>query len=258
MSRDLITLIIEDHIATVTLNRPPVNALNRALREELADTFSELAGLPDVRVVILTGSARAFSAGVDIHELAAAPPREAIPRNQRFQEILDQVAAARPPVIAAINGYALGGGLELALACDLRVAAADAWLGQPEIILGGVPGGGGPQRLARLIGTSKAKLLILTGDRIPAAEAYRIGLIDEVAPAGQAVERAAELARRIASRPPLSVFAAKQAINLGIQLPLEAALALDLRFVGEVAGTEDRQEGLRAFLEKRAPRITGQ
>lgn len=257
MSRAFISLIIADHIATVTLDRPPVNAFNLALREELAEVFSEIEIRPEVRVAILIGSTRAFSAGVDIHELAAAPPSDAIPRNRRFQEILGQIARCRAPVIAAINGYALGGGLELALACDLRVAAEDARLGQPEIVLGGIPGGGGPQRLARLVGVARAKKLILTGDPISASEGYRIGLIDELAPAGRAIEPARELAQRIAIRPPRAVSAAKQAIDLGAQLPLDAGLALDLRFVGEVAGTEDRQEGLRAFLEKRPPRVVG-
>lgn len=257
MAWQFLHLGMNDHIAVITMNRPPVNALGFELRDELERAFDELALQEDVWVVILRGTEKLFSVGVDIKQLAAAPASDAIPRNRRYQEVFNKIERFRTPVIAAINGYALGGGLELAMSCDIRVAAEDALVGLPEVILGGVPGIGGPQRLARLVGIGKAKHMIFTGDKITAAEAHRIGLIDEMAPSGKSFETAEAIARTIASRPPLSVQAAKKALNIGKDLPLDTALELDLRFVGEVAGTVDRVEGLRAFLEKREPVVTG-
>lgn len=257
MSREYIRLEIEGHIATVSMNRPPVNALNSQVRDELESVFLDLDDNGDVWVVILAGTERLFSVGVDIKQLAVAPASDAIPRNKRFQEVYSRIEHFRAPVIAAIDGYALGGGLELAMCCDIRVAAENAELGLPEVILGGVPGIGGPQRLARLVGIGKAKQLIFSGEKILASEGYRIGLVDEVSAPGETLQTAKELAKKIASRPPLSVRAAKQALNLGRDLPLERALEVDLHFVGEVAGTVDRMEGLKAFLEKRPPIVTG-
>lgn len=257
VSQQFVQVTTDGHVATVTLNRPPVNAISCRLRDELGAVFAQLDADKEVYVIVLTGGERMFSAGVDVRELAAAPPSDAVPRNERYQQVFLSIEQARAPVIAAINGYALGGGCELAMACDIRVAAEDAFLGLPEINLGGVPGIGGPQRLARLVGLGKAKQLVFTGDRIDAVEAHRIGLVDELAPPGQAIPAARALAERIAQKPPLSVQAAKQALNLGRDLPLERAMALDLRFVGQVAATEDRAESLRAFLEKRSPRLIG-
>ncbi len=254
---EYIQLEISEHIATISINRPPVNALNSQVRDELEAVFQGLDQQDDVWVVILSGTERLFSVGVDIKQLAFAPPSDAIPRNKRFQEVYSKIEQFRAPVIAAIDGFALGGGLELAMSCDIRIAAENAEVGLPEVILGGVPGIGGPQRLARLVGIGKAKQLIFSGNRISAREAYRIGLIDEIASPGNTLNVAKALARQIANRPPLSVRAAKQALNLGRDLPLERALEIDLRFVGEVAGTDDRLEGLQAFLEKRSPRVSG-
>lgn len=251
------TLEIEDYVALVSLDRPPVNALSESVMRELSATFDSLNSASDVRVVVLTGGARTFSAGVDIRELHKATAGDAIPRNARYQAIYNRIDVFRLPVIAAINGYALGGGCELAMACDIRVAATDAYFALPEIKLGGLPGIGGMQRLQRLVGEGKAKQIVLTGERVEAAEAHRLGLVDELAPAGSAIDRALELARLIASRPPLSVQSGKRAITLGRDTSLEAAQRIDLASVGEVAGTEDRAESLLAFLEKRTPHLVG-
>ncbi|TAM74396.1 enoyl-CoA hydratase/isomerase family protein [bacterium] len=253
----LVTIERTGHIATVTLDRPRVNAINRAMRDALERAFLELELDFDVYAIVLTGGPHLFSAGVDIHELTAAPPSDAVPRNRRFQTVYGLVEASRAPVIAAINGYALGGGCELAMACDIRIAAADASFGLPEINLGGVPGIGGPQRLARLVGESKAKQMVLTGQRIDGHEAHRLGLADELAPANGAIEAALRMAETIASKPPLSVQAAKRTIAIGRDLPLERAQNIDLIFVDQVAGTTDRAESLRAFVEKRSPHIEG-
>jgi enoyl-CoA hydratase len=248
---------VEDFVAHVTLNRAPVNAISHEVVRELAATFEQLQARVDVRAVVLSGGKRSFSAGVDIRELHSAPPTDAIPRNAWFQRVFLGIEQCRIPVVAAVEGYALGGGCELMMACDIRVTAEDAFLALPEINLGGLPGIGGMQRLQRLVGMGKAKQMVLTGDRISAQEAHRIGLVDELAASGGAFSVAHGLARRIASRPPLSVEAGKRAINLGAGLPLERAQEIDLRFCGEIASTEDRAESLRAFLEKRSANLVG-
>lgn len=254
---EFFTTKVDGHVAIVTLDRSPVNAISSAVMGELSRTFEELQSQDDIRSVVLTGGERVFSAGVDIKELRAAPPAAAVPRNAYFQSVYLAIERGRLPVVAAVNGYALGGGCELMMACDIRVAAQDAFFAVPEINLGGLPGIGGMQRLLRLVGSGKAKQMVLTGDRIDATEAHRIGLVDELAADGGAEEVALKLARRIAERPPLSAQAGKQALNLGADLPFERAQEMDLRFVGAVAGTEDRAESLRAFLEKRPPSLVG-
>lgn len=201
-------------VALVTIERPPVNAINEQVREELAAVFSEIDEDRAVRCVVLTGGPRIFSAGVDIRGLQAAAPADAVPRNRRYQEVFLDIARARPPVLAAINGYALGGGLELAMACDLRVAASDAFLALPEINLGGVPGAAGPQRLARLAGRGRALRMVTSGDRISAQEACRIGLVQELTEPGEAIVRALGIAHAIAGKPPRAVEGCKAAINL--------------------------------------------
>ena len=252
-----VTVSVDEFLAVVTLDRPPVNALDDATMEEFRELFTGLHNRADIRAVVITGGPRIFSAGVDIRGLHAESPTNTVPRNARYQEIFQLIDDCKVPVVAALNGYALGGGGELAMACDIRVASEGTVFGLPEITLGGLPGIGGMQRLQRLVGAGKAKQLVLTGDRIEAAEAHRIGLIDEMAPEGTAIEVASELARRICSRPPLSVQAGKRALNLGRDLPLEAALEIDLRYCGEVSGTADRAESVLAFLEKREPKLLG-
>ncbi|TAN34699.1 enoyl-CoA hydratase/isomerase family protein [bacterium] len=221
-----------ERLAVVTVDRPPVNAIHNQIRDELGRVFAEIDGALDIHAVVLTGGPRIFSAGVDIRGLRAAAPSDAVPRNTRYQAIFLSIARVRAPVIAAVNGYALGGGLELAMACDLRVAASDAFFALPEINLGGVPGAAGPQRLARLVGRGMATRMVVSGERVDAEEAYRIGLVDELAAPGEAIARAVELARRIAGHPPRAVQACKAAISLGDELPLERAQAIDRHLLG--------------------------
>jgi enoyl-CoA hydratase len=242
------------------MNRPDVhNAMNEAMRRELTDAFNAFAASDDVRVVVVTGAGeRAFSAGADIREFveAHAPTRfRAGRRRLDFRQAMDQCPQ---PIIAAIRGFALGGGLELALACDIRVAGDDAQLGLTEVNLAIIPGGGGTQRLPRLIGRGKALELILTGARIPAAEALRLGLVERVVPAAEALPNALALARTMADKAPVALRYAKEAVVKGLELPLADGLRLEGDLSVLLRTTDDRLEGARAFLEKRKPRWTGQ
>jgi len=250
---------VDDGVAVVTLNRPDVlNAMNDVMRRELTRCFEDLVTDEQIRVVIVTGAGdRAFSAGADVREFVEplVPVRFREQRRRlEFRQVMDRCPQ---PLIAAINGYALGGGLELALACDIRVAAADARLGLTETALGIIPGGGGTQRLPRLVGRGKALELILTGARIDAAEALRIGLVERVVPAGEALAAATGLARGLAARAPLALRYAKEAVVKGLELPLADGLRLENDLSTLLRTTEDRVEGARAFLEKRPPRWTG-
>jgi enoyl-CoA hydratase/carnithine racemase len=254
-----ITYAVADRVATVTLNRPDVhNAMNEAMRRDLTRCFDAIALDEDVRVVVVTGAGeRAFSAGADIREFVEplVPVRF---REQRrrldFRQAMDR---CWQPIIAAVNGFALGGGLELALACDIRIAAAGATLGLTEVNLAIIPGGGGTQRLPRLIGRGKALELILTGARIPADEALRIGLVERVVPGGEALKAATELARSMAAKAPVALRYAKEAVVKGLELPLADGLRLEGDLSTLLRTTEDRLEGAKAFLEKRSPRWTG-
>jgi enoyl-CoA hydratase/carnithine racemase len=250
---------IADGVATVTLNRPDVlNAMNQALREELTQAFTTLAADEAVRVIVVTGAGeRAFSVGADIREFVA-PQTPVRYREQRrrvdFRQVMDRCPQ---PIIAAIRGYALGGGLELALACDIRVAGDDSQLGLTEINLAIIPGGGGTQRLPRVLGRGKALELILTGQRIDAAEALRLGLVERVVPAAEVRAQAAMLARQLADKAPVALRFAKEAVVKGLELPLAEGLRLEHDLSALLRTTEDRLEGARAFLEKRRPRWTG-
>jgi enoyl-CoA hydratase len=250
---------VSEHVATVTLNRPDVhNAMNEAMRRELTRCFEAVALDEDVKVVVVTGAGdKAFSAGADIREFVE--PLVPVRFREQRRRVDFRLAMDRcwQPIIAAINGYALGGGLEMALACDIRVAAANATLGLTEINLAIIPGGGGTQRLPRLVGRGKALEMILTGGRIPADEALRIGLVERVVPAGEALKAAAELARSIAAKAPVALRYAKEAIVKGLELPLADGLRLEGDLSTLLRTTEDRVEGAKAFLEKRAPRWTG-
>jgi enoyl-CoA hydratase/carnithine racemase len=254
-----ITYAVADHVATVTLNRPDVhNAMNEAMRRDLTRCFDAIAVDEDVKVVVVTGAGeRAFSAGADIREFVEplVPVRF---REQRrrldFRQAMDR---CWQPIIAAVNGFALGGGLELALACDIRIAAAGATLGLTDVNLAIIPGGGGTQRLPRLIGRGKALELILTGARIPADEALRIGLVERVVPGGEALKAATELARSMAAKAPVALRYAKEAVVKGLELPLADGLRLEGDLSTLLRTTEDRLEGAKAFLEKRSPRWTG-
>ena len=245
---------IEERVALLTVNRPERrNALNATVRAELADALAALRDEREVRVVVLTGAGdRAFVAGADIAEFAERTPLE---QRQAMlpPRIFELVAEFPKPVIAMINGFALGGGCELALACDLRIAAASARLGQPEIRLGLIPGGGGTQRLPRLVGAGRALRLILTGEVIDATEALRLGLVDEVVPDDALRERTLELARAIAEQSPVAVRLAKEAVRAALELPLAAGLAHERELFVTAFGSEDKAEGVAAFLEKRSP-----
>jgi enoyl-CoA hydratase/carnithine racemase len=256
---ETILYAVEEHVATITLNRPDVhNAQNDTLRRELHQVFSALTTDDDVTVIVITGAGeRAFSAGADIREFVEpASPTQLRERRKRieYRSVMDRCSQ---PIIAAINGFALGGGLELALACDIRIAAENATLGLTEINLAIIPGGGGTQRLPRLIGRGKALEMILTGARIPASEALELGIVERVVPAGEALEAAAELARTIAAKAPIALRYAKEAVVKGLGMSLEDGLRLEGDLSTLLRTTEDRVEGAKAFLEKRKPRWTG-
>jgi len=247
-------------VATITLNRPNVlNALNRTMLDELAAAFTELDGDDALRAVILTGAgAKAFAAGADIGELNALPNAHAgEAQARRGQALTRAIERVRIPVIAAVNGFALGGGCELAMACDVRVASENAKFGQPEVNLGILPGYGGTQRMTRLIGEGMAMYLCLTGEMIDAQEALRTGLVQKVVPLDGLLAEARRIAALIASKAPLAVAATKRAIVDGASLGLDDALALEPLLFGQAVTTDDFAEGSRAFLDKRKAQFTG-
>lgn len=249
---------IEDRVALVTIDRPPVNALNGKAMAELTETFEALAQNPEVKVIVLTGEGKnhTFIAGADLKEMASIKsPKEAEELAKKGQAVLNRIEKMKKPVIAAINSVCIGGGNELAMACHFRIASDRARLGQPEISLGIIPGFGGTQRLTRLVGASKARELILTGDMITAQEAFRIGLVDRVVPDGELLRQALGLAKKIASKGALAVAYAQEAIAEGLAGSLEQGLGLEAKLFGKVAETEDMKEGVRAFLEKRQPKF---
>ncbi|MBI4400655.1 MAG: enoyl-CoA hydratase/isomerase family protein [Nitrospirae bacterium] len=247
---------VEHGVATLTLNHPPVNALTPELLVELEAAFDALAADRAVKVVVLTGTGRFFIAGADIRVIAGIPSsREGTEMALRGQAIFNKIEAFEKPVIAAINGVCLGGGLELAMCCHLRLAAEGTRLGQPEINLGIMPGFGGTQRLARFVGRSKATELILTGDLFSAQEAKAMGLVSQVVPPEDLLRQAQGLARRIASKGQLAVRAALRAIHQGAELGLREGLALEARLFGGLCDSEDKKEGTAAFLMKRQPQF---
>jgi enoyl-CoA hydratase len=245
-------------VAILTVDRPEKrNALNAAVRAELIAALDELRGDAEVRVLVVTGAGeKAFVAGADIGEFAGRTPLEqrAVMTGRR---VFDEIAAYPKPVIAMINGFALGGGCELALACDLRIAADTAKLGQPEINLGIIPGGGGTQRLPRVVGTGQAMRLILSGEIIGAAEALRIGLVDVVHPAAELRERTLEMARGMATKSPVALQMAKSAVRAAAEMPMAAGLAYETELFATCFASDDKREGVAAFLEKRPPSFTG-
>ncbi len=245
-------------IAYVTLNRPKVlNALNSAAWADLRAAFEAARADDSVRGVILTGAGKAFIAGADISELAHLSAVEAERSSRTSQEVLDRIETLGKPVIAAVNGFALGGGCEVALACTLRIAVETAQFGQPEVKLGLLPGGGGTQRLPRLVGKSRALQLILTGGMIDAREAHRIGLVDEVVPPADLISRAEGILEAIGNNGPLAVRFALEAVHHGLEAGQSEGLALEASYFGLCAGSEDKAEGTRAFLEKRPAQFHG-
>lgn len=247
-------------LAVITLDRPKVlNALNADTLAELDDAIHELAGDASIRVILLTGSGgKAFAAGADIRELAALTAEDGNAFALRGQGIFRTIESIGKPVIACIQGFALGGGCELAMACTFRIAADDARFGQPEVKLGIICGYGGTQRLPRLVGRGAALKLLLSGATIDAAEALRIGLVDEVVPAAELMSRAEALALEIAANAPQAVAESLRSVNDGLDLPLDLALLREAARFGALCGTPDKNEGAQAFLEKRKPNWTGQ
>ena len=253
-------LIVEtaDRIATITVNRPDkLNALNDATIAELGRAIQEVIADDAVGGVILTGAGRSFVAGADIGELRSQDVASARDRALRGQEVFSRFENSPKPVIAAVNGFALGGGCELAMACHFRIAADSARFGQPEVKLGIVPGYGGTQRLPRLVGRGHAMQLLLTGDLIDAAAAERIGLVNEVVPAATLMERVRSIMGQILANGPLAVAHCIEAVNAGAGVPLADALRVEANHFGLLASTEDMREGMAAFLEKRAAAFTG-
>jgi enoyl-CoA hydratase len=248
-----------DTIAYVTLNRPKVlNALNTPTWADLRTAFEAARDDAAVRGVILTGAGdKAFIAGADINELAHVAAFEAEQSSRSGQDVLDLIENLGKPVIAAINGFALGGGCETAMACTIRIAADNAKFGQPEVKLGFLPGGGGTQRLPRLVGKGRALHLILSGEIISAQEAYRIGLVNEVVPAGNLIQRAEAILKQISSNAPLAIKLAIEVVNKGMETSQSEGLLLEASYFGLCAATEDKKEGTSAFLEKRVPRFHG-
>ena len=248
-----------DGLLVVTVDRPKVlNALNAQTVDELRRTFNDARDDDSVKCIILTGAGeKAFVAGADINELAQMTPITGKQVAERGQRVFSSIERCPKPVIAAINGFALGGGCELALACHIRIASEKAQLGLPEVTLGIIPGYGGTQRMARLLGKGKALELILTGDRIGAADAERIGLVNRVVPADQLMPVCEELARKIMARGPLAVRAAIEAVMSGSEMPFEEGQFLEATLFGLLASTEDMKEGMQAFLEKRAANFQG-
>ena len=253
-----ITLSVADRIATITVNRPDkLNALNAATIGELGEAIDEVRRRDDIGGAILTGAGRAFIAGADISELASQTPLQAKQRALRGQEIFRRFETSPKPVIAAVNGFALGGGCELAMSCHLRVASEAAKFGQPEVKLGICPGYGGTQRLPRLIGMGRALQLLMTGEMVDAAEAYRIGLVNRVVPAGELQATAEGLLRQMLANGPLALASCIEAVVRGTESSLDDGLTLEANHFALLAGTQDMAEGTRAFLEKRAPAFAG-
>jgi len=246
-------------IAYVTVNRPKVlNALNMATMEELRAAFHDIKNDVNVRVVIMTGAGeKAFIAGADIGELAKHDPVTAKAYTHRGQSVLNLIENLGKPVIACINGFALGGGCEIAMACTMRLASESAKLGQPEVKLGLIPGYGGTQRLPRLVGKGLAMQLVLTGDMISAQEAYRIGLVNEVLAPAELIARAEAIAQKIIANGPLAVQYSMEAVNRGLEMAVSEGLFLEAALFAVVCATEDKKEGTTAFLEKRPAQFKG-
>jgi enoyl-CoA hydratase/carnithine racemase len=236
-------------IATIRLDRPPMNALNTAVQAEIAAAAAQVSADPQVRAVVIYGGEKVFAAGADIKEMSGVSYADMAARSRRLQDSFTAVAKIGKPVIAAITGYALGGGLELALCADFRVAGEGARVGQPEILLGLIPGAGGTQRLPRLIGPARAKDIVFTGRFVGAAEALAIGLVDQVVPDAEVEAAAVKLAQRFAAGPAVALRAAKQAIDEGLETDLDTGLEIERLHFSGLFATEDAQAGMRSFVE---------
>jgi enoyl-CoA hydratase len=258
MAYQFLTFDVADRIATITVNRPDkLNALNDAVMKELGAAIDEAIARDDVGGVLLTGAGRAFVAGADISEMVDEPALAMKARAERGQRTFRRFETSPKPTVAAVNGFALGGGCELAMACHIRIASESAKFGQPEVKLGIVPGYGGTQRLPRLVGKGRALQLLMTGEMIDAAEAYRIGLVNRVVAGADLMSSARSMLGTIIAQGPLAVALCLDAVDRGLEIPLDDAIALEASYFGMLAASVDKAEGMRAFLEKRAPAFTG-
>jgi enoyl-CoA hydratase len=259
MTYTTIEVSVADRIATVTINRPDkLNALNTAVFDDLTALVQELATRADIGGVIITGAGRAFVAGADISELESLNALQAKALARRGQLVFNRLESLHKPVIAAVNGFALGGGCELAMACHVRVASEAAKFGQPEVKLGLIPGYGGTQRLPRLVGKGRALQLLMTAEIIDAAEALRIGLVNKVVPAADLLKTAQEMLTAMLANAPMALAGCIETVNRGYDISLGDALAAEATAFGLLFSSEDKREGTRAFLEKRAPSFTGE
>ena len=247
---EFVTLEVDGGIGTIRLDRPKMNALNAQVQEEIRAAALEATGRKDVRAVVIWGGRKVFAAGADIKEMAEMSYTDMADRSAGLSSAFSSVAQIPKPVVAAVNGYALGGGCELALCADRRIAAADAQLGQPEILLGVIPGAGGTQRLTRLVGPSKAKDLVFTGRFVKAEEALTIGLVDEVVAPEDVYERARAWAGQFATGPAYALTAAKQAIDAGLDVDLSTGLVIERQQFASLFATEDRTIGMKSFVEQ--------
>jgi len=259
MTYELLKLDVADRIATITINRPDkLNALNDASMAELGRVIEQIRWDAAVGGAIVTGAGRAFVAGADIAELRAKSATEVHALARRGQEVFRRLETSPKPIIAAVNGFALGGGCELAMACHVRIASESARFGQPEVKLGVIPGYGGTQRLTRLIGRGRALQLLLTGEMIDAVEAHRLGLVNRVVPATESVvDVARTMLQQMLTNAPLALAQCIDVVNRGADIPLDEALALEAAAFGLLAATDDMRQGTAAFLEKRAPTFKG-
>ncbi|MFI9648097.1 enoyl-CoA hydratase/isomerase family protein [Streptomyces sp. NPDC052040] len=243
-------LEVAEGVGTLRLDRPPMNALNVATQDRIRELAEEAGRREDVRAVVLYGGEKVFAAGADIKEMQDLDHADMVLRARALQDCFTAVARIPKPVVAAVTGYALGGGCELALCADYRIAAEDAKLGQPEILLGLIPGAGGTQRLARLVGPSRAKDLIFTGRMVKAGEALSLGLVDRVVPAGQVYAEAHGWAARLAQGPAIALRAAKESVDAGLDAGIETGLAVERSWFASLFATEDRERGMRSFVEE--------
>ncbi|MEU3901037.1 enoyl-CoA hydratase-related protein [Streptomyces sp. NPDC045251] len=245
-----VNLEVADGVGTLRLDRPPMNALDVATQDRLKELAEEVTRRDDVRAVVIHGGEKVFAAGADIKEMQVMDHAAMIARSRALQDSFTAVARIPKPVVAAVTGYALGGGCELALCADFRIAGENAKLGQPEILLGLIPGAGGTQRLSRLIGPSKAKDLVFTGRQVKADEALALGLVDRVVPAGEVYEQAHAWAARLAKGPAIALRAAKEAIDTGLETDIDTGLAVERNWFAGLFATEDRERGMRSFVEE--------
>ncbi|MFH8338275.1 enoyl-CoA hydratase/isomerase family protein [Streptomyces sp. AM6-12] len=245
-----VTLDVAEGVGTLRLDRPPMNALDVATQDRLRELAEEATRREDVRAVVIYGGERVFAAGADIKEMQNMDHTAMVLRSRGLQDAFTAVARIPKPVVAAVTGYALGGGCELALCADFRIAADNAKLGQPEILLGLIPGAGGTQRLPRLVGPSKAKDLIFTGRMVKAEEALAIGLVDRVVPAAEVYEQAHAWAARLAQGPAVALRAAKEAVDVGLETDIDTGLAVERNWFAGLFATEDRERGMRSFVEE--------